>query len=317
MPEPVKVLSIDGGGIRGIIPATVLAEVERRTGRAIADLFDLIAGTSTGGLIALALAAPGEGGRPRWRAADLIALYEAEGPRIFSRSLVGRVLSGFGLIDERYSDAALDAALERYLGGARLSEALTPLLVSAYSLEKRGPFFFKTARARADPRRDYPMRAAARATAAAPTYFEPEQVVDEDGESVGLVDGGVCLNNPAMSAYAEARRDGAGDILVASLGTGEQTRPIAFEKARMWGALEWVRPLIDVMFDGMSDVVDYQLDHVLGSRRYYRFQTRLDRAQDDLDDASARNLALLHEEAAELVKEAGPRIDELCTALTG
>jgi patatin-like phospholipase/acyl hydrolase len=317
MSEPVKVLSIDGGGIRGIIPATVLAEIERRTGRAIADLFDLIAGTSTGGLIALALAAPGEDGRPRWRAADLVALYEAEGARIFSRSLRRRLLSGFGLLDERYSDRGLEAALERYLGEARLSQALTPVLVSAYSLEKRGPFFFKTSRARENPRRDYPMREAGRATAAAPTYFEPEQVVDQDGEPVGLVDGGVCLNNPAMSAYAEARREGADDILVASLGTGEQTRPIAFEKARTWGALEWARPLLDVMFDGMSDVVDYQLDHVLGSQRYYRFQTRLDRAQDELDDASARNLALLNEEAAELITEAGPRIDELCAALTG
>jgi patatin-like phospholipase/acyl hydrolase len=310
------VLSIDGGGIRGIIPATVLAEIERRTGRATADLFDLIAGTSTGGLIALALAAPGDDGRPRWRAADVVALYEAEGPRIFSRSLRRRLFSGFGLLDERYSDGGLEAALDRYLGEARLSQALTPVLVSAYSLEKRGPFFFKTSRARENPRRDYPMREAGRATAAAPTYFEPEQVVDEDGEPIGLVDGGVCLNNPAMSAYAEARREGADDVLVASIGTGEQTRPIAFEKARTWGGLEWARPLLDVMFDGMSDVVDYQLDHLLGSDRYYRFQTRLDRAQDDLDDVSARNLALLHEEAAELVEEAGPRIDELCAALT-
>jgi uncharacterized protein len=316
MPEPVKVLSIDGGGIRGIIPATVLAEIERRTGRAVAELFDLIAGTSTGGLIALALAAPGEHGRPRWRAADLVELYSREGPRIFSRSLRRRLLSGFGLLDERYSDDGLEAALERYLGETRLSEALTPVLVSAYSLEKRSPFFFKTSRAREDPRRDHPMRAAGRATAAAPTYFEPEQLEDEDGEPVGLVDGGVCLNNPAMSAYAEARRDGANDILVASLGTGEQTRPIAFEKARGWGALEWARPLIDVMFDGMSDVVDYQLDHVLGSQRYYRFQTRLDRARDELDDASTRNLALLRREAAELISEAGPRIDKLCAALT-
>lgn len=71
------------------------------------------------------------------------------------------------------------------------------------------------------------------------------------------------------------------------------------------------------MFDGMSDVVDYQLDHVLGGRRYYRFQTRLDRARDELDDASARNLALLHEEAAELITEAGSRLDELCAALAG
>ena len=85
MAESFRVPSIDGGGIRGIIPATILAEIEDRTGRAIAEMFDLIAGTSTGGILALALTMPGDGGKPRYRAEDLISLYEKEGRRIFSR----------------------------------------------------------------------------------------------------------------------------------------------------------------------------------------------------------------------------------------
>jgi patatin-like phospholipase/acyl hydrolase len=321
MPEPLRVLSIDGGGIRGIIPATVLAELERRTGRAIVDLFDLIAGTSTGGILALALTAPGadgaEGGeaRPRFTAEELVDLYLVEGPHIFSRSLLRRIRTVEGLLDERYSAEGLDSALERYLGETRLSEALRPVIVTGYSLEERRPFFFKSKRALEDRRHDHLMRVAARATAAAPSYFAPARVHSDRGD-VGVVDGGVCVVNPAMSAYAEALRDGAGDVLVASLGTGQQTSEIRYEDARSWGQLEWARPLIDVVFDGMSDIVDYQLSHLLDADRYYRLQVELTRARDELDDASAENLELLRTEADGLLAEQEGRIDELCRALT-
>src|SRR5215212_8478492 len=91
----VRILAIDGGGIRGLIPAVVLADLERRTGRRIAELFDLIAGTSTGGILACGLTRPapdGTGG-PAFSAADLIGLYESEGPEIFHRSLLKRIES--------------------------------------------------------------------------------------------------------------------------------------------------------------------------------------------------------------------------------
>jgi len=310
-----KILSIDGGGIRGIIPAAVLAEVERRTERPIATLFDLIAGTSTGGVIALALTAPGPAGRPRLTAADLLELYLDEGPRIFARSPLRAVLTLDGLLDERYSDAGLEAALRRYLGDAMLADALTPVLVTAYALEERRPFFFKSRRAEARSARDYPMRVVARATSAAPTYFEPERVASERGGTVGLVDGGVCVVNPAMSAYAEVRRDGAEIALVASLGTGQQTRAIETEGARRWGELGWARPLIDVVFDGMSDVVDYQLSQLLPSERYFRLQVEL-AARDELDDASPSNLRALQADARRLLDVEHERIDALCAALT-
>ena len=314
MPTAARILSIDGGGIRGIIPATVLAEVERRTGRPIAALFDLIAGTSTGGIIALALTAPGPGGGPRLSAADVVGLYLEEGPRIFSRSVLRTVLSVDGLLDERYSDAGLEAALQRYLGDAMLADAITPVLVTAYALEERRPFFFKSRRAEAQPARDYPMRAVARATSAAPTYFEPEPVPSDRGGTVGLVDGGVCVVNPAMSAYAEMRRDGAQISLVASLGTGQQTRPIPTARARRWGELAWARPLIDVVFDGMSDVVDYQLSQLLPAERYFRLQVEL-AARDELDDASPSNLRALQDDARRLLDTEHERFDALCAAL--
>src|SRR5687768_18078831 len=131
----MKVLCIDGGGIRGLIPALVLDEIERRTGRRIADMVDLLAGTSTGGLLACGLARPGAGGRPRYTAAELADLYVQEGPKIFDRSLVKTITSVGGLADERYDDAALEDTLARYLGDTRLSGALRDLLITAYDIE--------------------------------------------------------------------------------------------------------------------------------------------------------------------------------------
>lgn len=303
----MRVLSIDGGGIRGVIPATVLAALEERAGRPVSELFDLVAGTSTGGILAFALTAPGTGGRPRWRAAEVLDLYRREGPGIFSRSLGRRIASVDGYLDERYDNAGLRAALRRYLGDATVDQALTPVLVTAYDLEARRPRLFKSWRDDAG----VPMALAAEATSAAPTYFEPVLV-----DGAPLIDGGVFAGNPAMCAYAEARRlDSSADVLLLSLGTGSQTRPIPYADARGWGMLEWARPIVDVVFDGSSDAVDYQLDHLLGER-HVRLQATLDDAGDDLDDARPENIAALEATGRALVAAHAERLDALAAELS-
>jgi patatin-like phospholipase/acyl hydrolase len=313
----VKLVAIDGGGIRGIIPALVLAEIEARTRRPIAELADLIAGTSTGGILACALTVPGEDGRPRHSAQALCELYRTEGPKIFHRSLWRIIESADGLIDEKHDAGALEDALRRYLGDARLGDALTRVLVTSYDLESRTPFFFKSWRVD-EPGREFPMRVVARATAAAPTYFEPELAQPADGSApLTLVDGGVFATNPSMCAYAEAQRlEPGSQTTVVSLGTGQLTKPIHYEQAKDWGLVEWVRPVIDVVFDGVSDTVDYQL-HQLLAGDYTRLQTVLERASDALDDASERNLELLSEQARELIERSDAELDRVCAVLTG
>jgi patatin-like phospholipase/acyl hydrolase len=316
----VKVLAIDGGGIRGLIPALVLAEIERRTGRRTAEMFDLIAGTSTGGILACALTRPGEDGRPVFTAADLAGLYESEGPEIFHRSLLRRIASAGGLFDERYDDSGLNAALRRYLDGTRLSQAVTEVFITAYDIEGREAFFFRSPRARTDPAYDFSFVDVARATAAAPTYFEPVRVRDvADTNGYALIDGGVFALNPAMTAYAELAAAGrADDIeLVVSLGTGSHTRPLPLEDARGWGQLEWARPLVDVVFDGIEETVDFELGRILGPERYVRLQIRLEEASDALDDAGDRNLEALRREGARLIEERGADLDRIARTLAG
>jgi uncharacterized protein len=315
----VKVLAIDGGGIRGVIPAMVLADLERRTGRRTAELFDLIAGTSTGGILACGLTRRGEGDGPAFSAADLIGLYEGEGPEIFHRSLVRTIVSVGGLADQRYDDTGLTTALARYLDGARLSQTATDLLITAYEIERREAFFFRSARAREDPGHDFALVDVARATAAAPTYFEPVRVTASDGgEGYALVDGGLFALNPAMTAYADLAAAGRADEieLVVSLGTGSLTRRFPFADARGWGAIEWAHPLIDIVFDGLAQTVDYELGQILGPERYVRVQTRLDEASDALDDAGDRNLEALRREGGRLVAERDADLDRIAGVLT-
>lgn len=308
----MRVLSIDGGGIRGLIPALVLAEIERRTQRRTADLFDLVAGTSTGGILAAALTLAGDDGRPRYTADELTKLYETEGPRIFSRSLVRVVLSAGGILDERYDSAGLEWALEEYLGSARLKDALTPIVLTAYEIERRRAFFFRSSRAAQDPAYDHALTDAAHATSAAPTYFEPVRVGDHT-----LVDGGVFASNPAMCAYVDVVAAGHEQevTVLASLGTGAANRPILYEAASGWGQLGWARPVIDVLLSGQAETVDYQLAKLL-SDRYVRLQVSLDVAQDDLDDASPQNLRDLRTEAERLIRTQDGAIDDLCARLT-
>lgn len=318
----VTVLAIDGGGIRGIIAATVLAEIERRTRRPISDLFDLIAGTSTGGLIALGLSKPARGGRPRYTAADLVALYELEGRTIFDRSLWHRVLALENLLEEKYPSDGLDRVLRRYFGGSLLSRATTEVLVPAYELEGRQPWFFARWKARDPARRgwDFPMRTVARATVAAPTYFEPCRLAGDPPP--GLIDGGIFANNPAMCAWAEARKlhPQAADVLLVSLGTGQHTRPIHYDEARTWGLAKWAQPAFACVMDGVSDTVDHQMRILCaetgdGERRYYRFQTELDSGMDDMDDATRTNVLALKAKAAEILATQSAELDALCAQL--
>jgi patatin-like phospholipase/acyl hydrolase len=296
----------------------VLSELERLAERPAAELFDFIAGTSTGGLIALMLVRAGDDGRPA--SADEIArLYEEEGPGIFDRSLIKRVTSVEGLLDEKYDAAGLDAALERHLGETRLSEALVPVTITAYETERRAAWFFRSERARSLGAYDFPMRDAARATAAAPTYFEPALVVnDETKERWSLIDGGVYAANPGLVAWVDALGL-AGDgrpVRLVSLGTGSQTRPIPYEDAKGWGALEWARPIIDVVLDGQSQAVERQLESLAPLVEHHRLQVELQTASTDLDDASRDNLRRLRGEAERLISAEGDQLAELARVLS-
>jgi uncharacterized protein len=325
MSKLIKVLSIDGGGIRGIIPAMVLGAIEKATGKRICQLFDLICGTSTGGILALGLTRPDPHNptQPQYKAEDLQKIYQDQGQTIFPRDIWHKLHSLWNLTEEKYASDGLEEVLLEYFGEALLSQALTDLVIPSYEIEKRDCFFFKTRKAKATPlTHDYFMRQVARATSAAPTYFEPCRLAGGAEKPYwALVDGGVFANNPAMCGYAEALAIyGADrDYLVVSLGTGQLTRPIPYDAAKDWGLAGWAQNILSVIFDGVQDTVDYQLAQLLAAngqkRRYYRFQTELDMGMDDLDDASKTNLFALQHKAEELIARESQALESLCQVL--
>lgn len=323
MDRPIRILSLDGGGIRGIIPALVLAELERRTGRPIARQFDLIAGTSTGGILALGLARPGAGGAPHYSAADLVGLYEREGRVIFAAPFWRRIPVLGNLFSEKYPARNIEGVLQSYFGDTLLSEALTELIIPCYELENRTPWFFRRCRARTQPGWDFPLRTVARATSAAPTYFPAIALpAPPPGPDWALIDGGVFANNPALCAYVEARTlfPKARDFLVVSIGTGQASTPIHFSRAKHWGLGGWAKPMLDVVFDGITDTIDYQLDQLLpplsdGTRPHYRLQAELRTVKETMDDAAPEHIAQLKGIADKIIADNDALLTTLATQL--
>lgn len=306
-----RILSIDGGGIRGLIPSLVLAEIETKTGKPVAQCFDLIAGTSTGGILALGFSRDDGSGNPRYAAKDLAGIYQKRGKEIFPRSLWKGVSSIGGFGDELYSHTGLEDVLEEYFADEPLGSCLTRTLITSYDLENREPLFFKSWK---PEHSSVLIRQAARATSAAPTFFEPA-LVTVDGAMRALVDGGVFINSPVVSAYAEARRlFPDDDIMVVSLGTGELVRRIDYEDARDWGRLGWALPLLSCMFDGVADAADYQMRTLLGDN-YIRLQTDLVTASDDMDNVTKSNIESLIKEARKLIRSHKHQIDTIVGAL--
>lgn len=319
----VKILSIDGGGIRGIIPAIVLTEIEKRTGRPVSQLFDLVAGTSTGGILALGLTIPKTKGAPLYTAQNLVEMYEREGRRIFSRSLLRKLFACDNLTWKKYSSTGIEQVLLEYFGDSRLRDAATEVLITSYEVERRFPFFFKSCHARERLDYDFPARQIARATSAAPTYFEPMKLfTGTNSDHYTLIDGGVFANNPAACALVEACTTfpDASAYLMVSLGTGALMRSLPLSVAKYWGSVRWAKPLIDIVFDGVSSTVDYQLRELVRStpsqsQLYYRFQVHLNGHDSKLDNTSPRNITALKALGYELVERESEDIAKLCEEL--
>jgi len=307
-----RILSIDGGGIRGIIPGQILVNLEDMLKEAsgkqdarIADYFDLIAGTSTGGILTCIYLCPEKPGskKPRFSAKKAVDLYLDRGDEIFEVSLWQKIKSGSGLLDEKYSADELEESLEDYFTDLKLSELIKPCLVTAYNIRNRKTHFFTQHTAKKRAEEDFYVRDVARATSAAPTYFEAARIKSLANVPFPLVDGGVFANNPTLCAYAEARKfkekPTAKEMVILSLGTGEIKKPYYYKDAKDWGLIEWAKPVLDIIMSGVAETVDYQLKQIYQAvgkpKQYVRIQTDLrgSEASPEMDNASHENLKAL------------------------
>jgi patatin-like phospholipase/acyl hydrolase len=334
MPEPkfFRILSIDGGGIRGLILAQILTVVEAKLKAAshdpdtrIADWFDLIAGTSTGGILTCIYLCPGvdDPNRPRFSAAEAVELYMQHGHEIFDITFWQKVKSAEGYLDEKYPSKGLETVLVDYLHELKLSELVKPCLVTAYDIENRAAYFFAQHDARKYPGRNFKVREVARATSAAPTFFECARVESETQVSYSLIDGGLFANNPALCAYAEARKMGslptAKEMVILSLGTGDVRTPYYYNQVKDWGGLGWVRPVIDILMSGTVEVADYQLRQMYKAvgapEQYLRIQSPLAPQNADIGNSEPANLHELVETGEKAAEQYDAALDAFVALL--
>lgn len=279
-----RILSIDGGGLKGALPAAFLAEIETVTGKRIVDHFDLIAGTSTGGIIALGLGLGVSAG-------EIVQFYQNRGPEVFGQagpksSLLDRIARKVRrVIRTKYDPGALRRALTDVFGEGRLGDSQTRLLVPAYNSDHRSVHVFKTSH-HDRLRMDWRVSAVdvALATAAAPTFFA--QHVMENG--IGLIDGGVWANNPSGFAVVEAAAVLGWDpkeVRVLSLGCVEEAIALAPD-----AGLGCVRKIIDVIMQGQSfgsaGIAQLMLGHPHERQAYHRYSPVIRSGFAALDDAS-------------------------------
>jgi patatin-like phospholipase/acyl hydrolase len=285
--KKVRVLSIDGGGIRGVIPATIMQYVEdqliaktRNPNTRLADYFDFIAGTSTGGILTCFYLTPDNSGANanfKFKAKDALNFYEQDGYKIFNESkesFIKWIWDGY-----HYSPKTLESILHKVFGNLKLSQLGKPCLITTYDMSVKNTIFFNSAEANKEAW-DFYVRDVTRSTSAAPTYFPPAMIENqgtgEKKENISMVnlDGGVFANNPAMCGYAECKGlsehqlggkkcDGAADMLILSVGTGGGEIDLeGYRHSNRWNLGKWAMRAPNIMMDGAVDTVAFQMQEI-------------------------------------------------------
>lgn len=298
--NPYYILSIDGGGIRGIIPLVWLHELECRTRLPVSQLFSMMAGTSTGGMIACGLATPAllnqTTTKPKYRAADLLDLYVDKARTIFTPrgNLVSR------LFHARYTDEGRLSVCNDCFGDAQLNDVLTEVVVPAVDMRDiNSPYIFSSQKAKMpSSTENYSLVDVAMATSAAPTFFEAYCIQKRQ-----FVDGGVQANHPGLDAYNQAIKSGVDqeNIRMISMGTGDCVpEPYNVEKNK--GLLFWGKNISGVTLPANQGRADETLRIQLKDSRYSRWQPYLDKPR-RLDDCSEEGIRRLIEVGETFLEE--------------
>ncbi|KAJ8762415.1 hypothetical protein K2173_007575 [Erythroxylum novogranatense] len=337
----ISVLSIDGGGVRGIIPATILtfleAELQRLDGKEarIADYFDVIAGTSTGGLMTAMLTAPNDQNRPLFSAPEIVDFYLNNCPQIFPKDWCPDFASIVHLFrGPKYDGKNLHKIVREKLGDKRLSQTLTNVAITSFDIKCLMPVIFSSFEVQHESENDVNLSDVCIGTSAAPTYFPPYYFAT-DKSQFNLVDGGLAANNPTYVAMNEVMKEitegkdqyrniKATDFrrfVVVSLGTGStrNVNRLSVDETSNWGSVEWMihggqTPIINCYMEASSDMVDIQMTnlfHALHSEKnYLRIQSdSLKGPMAAMDNSSKDNLEELKKFGKDLLNEPVKRVN--------
>jgi len=303
-----RILTIDGGGIRGIIPGVILAYIESKLpSHKLSDYFDMIAGTSTGGILTCCYLYPGN----KYSAQDAVDMYISRGQEIFDSSLWYKIKSAGGLNLAKYQATNIEKIFNEYFGELKLSDFTKPCAITTYDITRRKIKIFNSIDAQKSSIDNYFIKDVARATSAAPTYFPPKQISSVYGSVINAIDGGIFANNPTMVAYSEAKEHFGADekLFLLSIGPGSENKSYDINKATSWGMVGWLRPSIDMLMSSNSECVDYNMTKI--NTDYIRLSPSLCGASHELDDASDKNLSMLEHAGKLFVAENALLLDDI------
>ena len=307
MDRIIKILSIDGGGIRGVLPATFLSSLEERlqesTGNKdyhLADYFDLIAGTSTGGLLTCMYLTPDDNNAlvPKYTARQALEFYFGYGDSAFTANTEG----GF----HKYSPVGLEAGLNKFFGNLKLSQLIKPCCITAYDMLHCEPYLFFSHRATSDPRANFFVKDVARATSALPGIFPPATISSLSDRKRTFIDGSIFAYNPALQAYIRAKSifPNAKHFALLSLGTGLPATAYTPQQLEDTSEKNWARLLADIAFSAHSDMVHFQLEEIFMNKpgsKYMRLQPSLHGLNKEMDNVSHENVLSLYKAGLEFV----------------
>jgi len=295
------ILSIDGGGIRGVVPLYLLskleAELRTRLNKSdffISSCFDTLSGTSTGAIITAGLSVPDKkSNQPQYDARFILHAYLNAGQKIFRASTWDSWKSLGGLASSKYSPVALEKYFEHFFKDHVMEDLLYNNMIVAYDLLDRKPFVFTGGDFGASPFR---VREALRASTSAPVYFQPANIKDLDGKTYSLIDGGVVANSSTLVLlqYLLSRHfiNKQTELTWISLGTGIGAP--AFEIEDLNGALSWLYPLLDILNTGSAGNASLQTETIISNlfsnSSFIRINPHLSNASTGLDDISPNNL---------------------------
>ena len=292
-----QILSLDGGGIKGLFSAAVLAHLQDDLNVKIVDHFDLITGTSTGGLIAIALSI---GMSPK----EIVRFYVDNGTKIFTKSKASGIKKFFG---SKYNSEGLEASIKECFENKKLFHCKKRLVIPSYNIGEDDVYLFKTPH-HERLTRDWkvPLWKVAMATTAAPTYFPAFQGVDH----MRLVDGGVWANNPTMVGIIEARsmlNIPTESIKVFNLGTTDEIkgRPKVLDNGGKW---HWREEGVEVIMRGQSIGAYTQALHLLGKENILRVDPAVPYGLFELDKLSEPELLA---KAAHVSRHSAPKFKEI------
>ena len=288
--ERYNILSVDGGGIRGVLPGIWLCELEKRTHKPIACLFDMVAGTSTGAILGASLTLPDTWKGPKYSADEIVKIYTNRGSEVFEKRWTNYLptsqLFGINFYESQYKDDGRLRIIKEYAGDTRMSEALTDLVITAVNEHHNSETHLFTNN-KGGKFEDHSIKDVLMATSAAPTFF-PAYSIDD----VYYLDGGLQLNNPAGAAYGQALTCGVdpNNMFMLSMGTGDCILdPLSPNVNR--GALFYAYKLKDAALPGLSGNVDRDMRSNLKTQ-YKRWQTYFEEpfAMDDVSPEAVEKL---------------------------